>query len=687
MSGAGEGERLVKGFVAYQLVLWFLLPVLALAVLLGFLFFGGGTGPVGPDPKAKAAEEEVNYLAQARTALSKQGDLTICRNAVQLLNAHLQRAALQGTKEPPVPALSTEAGQQMAGLLKLDKDDVPELTSATLTPLDAHHLETCLLLRDAARSLEVPPIDQAGKVTRQSPLDQAAAGFAWVCRQVRLTAPGDESILPPPLPPAQALRRGWGAPLDRAVAFLALLEQFGIEEDDATALQGCLVFIPGDKGEKRLWACGVTWGKQPDGVYLFDPRLGLPVPGPGGKGVATLKQAREDAGVLGQLKIDKLAYDVTPDLAKAATLELVCPLSAAAPRMRVVQDKLLRERTPALPVAVRVRLAEEPARVLAATRDVAKTSGLKPDDVLFWPQGATVLRRFLPKDDGGTDAGVGVDLRLLKGFARADNARAVQMSRQQVYRWEVVPWQEFPAGFRDADAFSFDNELGHRLRMFYGVSFFRQIAEPNAPREQALRGKFPAAMKELVDEQEQLSGMRQRLRQAGNLDAGLREWADRAIEVYAAVIQTRGKPQEAAAKKAAEAVFRWDPRDPIGVLMFGSIAGPRGAEVMALLAMCRYEQAVRAQARADLTKEAGIAAGSDAANAARAWTDAVSLWQAYLDENPGRPGVAQARRLQAEALLRAGKKDEAVKLWQDVSAPMGELEKLASLWLAKQAGS
>ena len=47
-------------------------------------------------------------------------------------------------------------------------------------------------------------------------------------------------------------------------------------------LRGCILTLPtGDKSAPRLWAVGVVVG---DGkaVYLFDPRLGLPLPGPGG---------------------------------------------------------------------------------------------------------------------------------------------------------------------------------------------------------------------------------------------------------------------------------------------------------------------------------------------------------------------------------------------------------------------
>ena len=104
------------------------------------------------------------------------------------------------------------------------------------------------LFRDAARSLEIPPLTGAGgKIAKRLPLDYAIAGFDWVVRQVRLSDPkipdaGEQA------PPAAILRRGIGSALQRAQVFLALLEQFGLEEADTSGLQGCLVYRPDEKG-------------------------------------------------------------------------------------------------------------------------------------------------------------------------------------------------------------------------------------------------------------------------------------------------------------------------------------------------------------------------------------------------------------------------------------------------------
>src|SRR5438034_353003 len=102
-----------------------------------------------------------------------------------------------------------------------------------------------------------------------------------------------------PAPPEYVIRRGAGSALERALAFLALLQ--GFLEDEA-GLHGCLVtFRDNDGAPARLWACGVLADGKPD-IYLFDPGMGLPLPGKDGKGVATLADLRKDPGLLGQLR-------------------------------------------------------------------------------------------------------------------------------------------------------------------------------------------------------------------------------------------------------------------------------------------------------------------------------------------------------------------------------------------------
>src|SRR5581483_3728736 len=87
-----------------------------------------------------------------------------------------------------------------------------------------------------------------------------------------------------------------------------------------------------------LWAVGVLTDGQ---IHLFDVRLGLPLPGPNGEGVATLAQVRTDPKAFQPLAVDpKLSYDVTPERAKQAQIYLTTQLSALSARMHFLQTLL-----------------------------------------------------------------------------------------------------------------------------------------------------------------------------------------------------------------------------------------------------------------------------------------------------------------------------------------------------------
>jgi hypothetical protein len=655
----------------YLLLGWVVVPTLLLGILFILIFMKSGPGKGIPSPGDPSRQEE-NVLALARSTLGKQADLATCRTVIQQLNTHLRRAL-----DHVVAVLSTGEVEKRRTQLALDKDDVQEMTATSFTPLDVYHLETCFLLRDAARSLELNPVENNDKKFRQEPIDRARAGFAWVCRQVRLFEPGQSSVSDEPAPPVAVLRRGQGSALERGLVFLALLEQFGLE-DDSASLQGGLVFVRDDKGQERFWACAVVVGNELEAIYLFDPRMGLPVPGPQGKGIATLAQVRSDPSILKILKIDNIAYDITPEQAKTASVALVCPVSAVAPRMLLLQDKLLRDRTwnqLPLPSPVRIRLAEDPGQALASFQ------AARGVETRFWPKGAGLLSRFLPRDEGGRGETVSFDLQRLRGFAPPQISGKARLPRDRLFQFEAVPWAEFPRVFDDIDS---QGEMGQRLRTMYAFPFVRPLVEAGTSRDITLRGQFVPAVRELVREQEQWQAMRRRAREATDLEPGIDNWRKRAFEAYAEFGRARGTADQPTAAARVEQVWKWKGGDAMDIVLGGAMAGPRGAEVMYQLALCRHEQATRHQARVDLAARAGIAAAGDIDNARKTWIDAEGYWKEFLDNNPGRPGLAAASRLLGEAQLMLGQKDEASKTWKDLSTSMTDLEKLARLWLAQQ---
>src|SRR5262249_4821412 len=171
------------------------------------------------------------------------------------------------------------------------------------------------------------------------------------------------------LPPLYVLRTGQGSTQERALVLLALLQQFRIP--------ACVVRWPDSKQPGPLLVGVVAdRGKQKD-IFLFDPRLGRPVPGP--DGIATLAQLRQDP---------KLFFAAAPQGESRPEAYLACSLCTLSPRMKYLEDKL--------PRGDRVALAQAPAVLVEQVKAAA-------GDVKVWDTPLGVLSAFLPEAEGGTD--------------------------------------------------------------------------------------------------------------------------------------------------------------------------------------------------------------------------------------------------------------------------------------------
>jgi len=95
---------------------------------------------------------------------------------------------------------------------------------------------------------------------------------------------------------------------------------------------------PSNPEQFRPWATALLTGGE---LYLFDPTYGLPIPGPGGKGVATLAEAAADDAILRQMDIpgDRIYPRKAADLPKVTALLEASP-GYHAPRMKMLQSHL-----------------------------------------------------------------------------------------------------------------------------------------------------------------------------------------------------------------------------------------------------------------------------------------------------------------------------------------------------------
>lgn len=132
--------------------------------------------------------------------------------------------------------------------------------------------------------------------------------FDWTIRNIALERREAEGPAPPapPLPAGlefrgpgyrqttfQTLFRGTGDSLQRARVFMQLCRQANIDS--------CFLCIRQDDSPSlREWAVGVLVGKE---LFLFEPELGIPIPGAGQVGIATLEEARKDASIMRRLNV------------------------------------------------------------------------------------------------------------------------------------------------------------------------------------------------------------------------------------------------------------------------------------------------------------------------------------------------------------------------------------------------
>jgi hypothetical protein len=569
----------------------------ALLVLLLFLsLWGPGGGTNKDDPRKR----EDRGLEAARQALARETDLNACQNARLQLNTYLS----QDPQRRP-PAMPLAQRERVQKFFKLEPAELEELDAGAFTTLDAHYLEECFLFRDAARGLDVQGASDANnQPLRATPLERTVAAFNWVIRQTRLQLP--ESFV---APPSYAARRGWTSDLERALIFLALVRQ--LDRPDARMI-GCLLFVP-DKASltPRLWACGVAIDGS---LYLFDPRLGLPLPGPGGRGVATLAQVVKDDAVLRQLDGgEKLPYDITAELAARAEVQFVCPLSALPTRMVLLQVKLA---GPASGANFAVAALEDLEKLQTLTRG--------PDgkelEVVAWREskalnGPGLLRRFLPPEEGGADAGGG---------------------RRRQFAFELVPWRAYPIRRLDPNRFPENLPLGQRVRDYFARSFLDVFLSPQKPRDLILRGRLDQqAWRELSQEQDNIEKQESASRNQAELDRELNEWATRAREAYTVLLrlqQEKADPQQVQ-QAAREVEALWLKAEPLVQVLQDAMALPRGGEWLLLLALCTHERAERTQARIDLLLHRRDAAvrPEDWQKAEKAWRVAAYWWGRYQE--------------------------------------------------------
>lgn len=546
----------------------------------------------------------------AGARLKKQTDLATTKAALATLTSEVGQT---------LPTLSEGDFTALEKVVPLSPADREEIHGAAFSAHDPVYLADCFYLRDAAKSLAL---------TGLSPDQQADHAFAWVCRQVYLQpwvrSLGGPVYEPTALPPTTILRRGFGSGLERMYVFLALLQQLELE--------GCLIGGPdAGSGESRkgvsmtypnlpqfkvprgpFWAVGVRVGND---VRLFDPWRGQPFP-------VTLNQLKAKPDELKSWFEDKANISgATLDDAKKATVFLTVPVNALSPRIAAFETHLKGE------LGVKVAYDLKSLQTMQSALNPKTMFWNPPNDPFAYGR---VSHSFWPLEMGGSDRTPPSPTRLYETFL-----------------YNQIPTSAFrpPDGLAEVPA--------QRIAVISASLLGASFVEPPNPRERIQRGQFQDAAKDIVTKQELFSAGLERLRteDAAKQKELIKEWIETANKLYLAIgrAQVDNDP-EAQAEAVARMEAHW--KEPGSRLLVDKASAEVGrAEAAFLLALCKHEQAERAQLRFER------ATGSDAAllklDALDAWKTALSAWRTYeqlSSAHAGFPGrSAHAKTLSERA--------------------------------------
>lgn len=159
--------------------------------------------------------------------------------------------------------------------------------------------------------------------------------FTWVVRSLAIVTdpPGSPTPTNPGtrwFPPGEILLSGRASGAQRAWIFLELLRHAGLDGV-------MLATRDASSGRPQPWIPALVSG---DEAYLFDPVYGMPIPGSGGRGIATVRAAAADPSILSSMNIAGRDYPVqSRDLGNLSVLVSATPQTLSR-RMRWLESHL-----------------------------------------------------------------------------------------------------------------------------------------------------------------------------------------------------------------------------------------------------------------------------------------------------------------------------------------------------------
>lgn len=185
-----------------------------------------------------------------------------------------------------------------------------KLAAKSFDTHESRIIQEAVWLRDISRWAHGEAFDDVARAT---------ALFDWTIRNIQLENDADAV----PHRPWHTLLYGRGTAAQRAWVFAALCRQQGLN----VVMLGIPLTKPAEGAADAAKTAGDMYWLAAlfadSKLYLFDPRLGLLIPGPEGKGVATLEQVSTNDALLRKMDVEGLPYPLTSELAKAAAVFIV----------------------------------------------------------------------------------------------------------------------------------------------------------------------------------------------------------------------------------------------------------------------------------------------------------------------------------------------------------------------------
>ncbi len=319
------------------------------------------------DDRMNAIRSSLNQYAQTGTpplAWEPTPDAAALSQVVEQLNQWIRSRKRDASWTPTKLLESLQARQDENIAQPGAAFSKASLARPSFAEHDGRLLQEAIWLRD---------IGSWARGSSFDPIAQATDLFDWSVRNVSLS---DDPVMVANRP-WQTLLHGRGSAAQRAWVFIELCRQ--------QRLVACVLELKQtDSDSPWLW-CGVLHEKS---LVLFDPQLGLPIPGKGAGSVATLSEVQTEEGLLRELDLRDAPYPITQTAANSAIANVVgdsLSLSWRAEELQkqfTAQDAMslaveadsLAAELAELPSVSTVRLWSEPMRLLSGRLELGRAT-------------------------------------------------------------------------------------------------------------------------------------------------------------------------------------------------------------------------------------------------------------------------------------------------------------------------